>query len=189
MNTYATFPQTVELAGERVRLRPWRIDDAPALTAAAQESLASVGRWLPWCHANYGLDDAKDWIDRCQSAWHDGEFFAFPVFEACSGQLVGSAGLNQLAPAHRSANLGYWIRQTRQGQGFAAQAARLAARFGFEQLGLLRVEIIVRPDNRASCRTAEKSGALFEGVARKRIWMAGQAHDAAVYSLVAEDLH
>ena len=183
-----TFADALELADDRLRLRPWRSDDAPRLVEAAQESIASVGQWLPWCRDNYGLDDAQGWISHCQSGWHGGNLFAFPIFDAGTGILLGGIGLNQLNAEHRSANLGYWIRQTGQGHGFATDAVRLVAGFGFEQLGLIRIEIIVLPENLPSRRTAEKSGARFEGIARQRLWLGEQAHDAAVYSLIEGDL-
>jgi RimJ/RimL family protein N-acetyltransferase len=183
-----TFADTLELVDDRLRLRPWRSDDAPWLVEAVRESIASVGQWLPWCHANYGPDDARAWIADCQSGWQSGKLFAFPIFDAHSGMLLGSIGLNQLNAKHRSANLGYWIRQTCQGHGFAPAAVRLVAKFGFERLGLTRIEIIVLPENLPSRRTAEKSGASFEGMARNRLWIGEQAHQAAVYSLIQADL-
>jgi ribosomal-protein-serine acetyltransferase len=169
-------------------LRSWRTEDAPALHEAVQESLETVGRWLPWCHAGYGLGEAQDWIRHCREGWAADEHFAFGVFEKDSGALLGSVGLNQRNPVHRSAALGYWVRQSRQGHGIAQRAARLAARFGFGELGLVRIEIVVLPDNQLSRRTAQRAGARFEAIARHRIWMRDQARDAAVYALVPADL-
>jgi RimJ/RimL family protein N-acetyltransferase len=53
---------------------------------------------------------------------------------------------------------------------------------------LIRIEIVVMPDNHASPRTAEKTGARFEAIARQRLWANGQTHDAAVYGLTPADL-
>lgn len=169
-------------------LRPWRQTDGPALAEAAQASLESVGAWLPWCHANYGLADACAWIDHCSSGWTTGQHYAFGIFERATGNLLGSAGLGQFNPLHRYASLGYWIRQSAQHQGIATHAARAVARFGFQQLGLVRVEIVVLPDNQASRRTAEKAGARFEALARQRLYVGSVPRDAAVYALVPSDL-
>ena len=184
----AALPPTLELGDGRLRLRPWRDDDADSLFEAARESVTSVARWLPWCHADYQRHEAVAWIARCRDGWHAGEHVALPIFDAVGGELLGAVGLNQFNRAHRIANLGYWVRQSRHGQGIATAACRLAARFGFEQLGLARIEIVVLPDNRASRRTAKKLGAQFEAIARHRLWMDGQPHDAAVYALIPADL-
>jgi RimJ/RimL family protein N-acetyltransferase len=64
----------------------------------------------------------------------------------------------------------------------------MAARFGFQRLGLVRIEIVALPDNQASRRTAEQAGARFECIARHRLWERDRARDAAVYALVPADL-
>jgi ribosomal-protein-serine acetyltransferase len=178
----------VELVDASLQLRAWQPRDAADLFEAAHSSVASVGRWLPWCHAGYGVADANDWIDHCQRGWADNEHFAFAVFDRATGELVGSVGLNQRNRQERSANLGYWVRQSRQGQGIATCAARLVAGFGFGQLALIRIEIVARPENHPSRRTAEKVGARFEAIARHRMWADGRTHDGAVYGLIAADL-
>jgi RimJ/RimL family protein N-acetyltransferase len=67
-------------------------------------------------------------------------------------------------------------------------ATRLAARFGFEQLGLQRIEIVAAVGNVPSQRVAEKAGATREGVSRKRLLIHGESLDAVLFSLVPEDL-
>jgi RimJ/RimL family protein N-acetyltransferase len=86
------------------------------------------------------------------------------------------------------ANIGYWVRTGATKRGVAAGAVRLAAQFGFEDLGLSRIEIAAIPENIPSRRVAEKAGAKLEGIARNRIVMHGQAYPAALYSLLPEDL-
>ncbi|KRE89093.1 ribosomal-protein-serine acetyltransferase [Frateuria sp. Soil773] len=188
MDTPEPIPHALEPDGDGLLLRPWRTEDAPALLAAVQESLATVGRWLPWCHAGYDLAAAHDWVAFCRRGWTAGEHYAFAVLEQASGTLLGGAGINQRNRPHRSGNLGYWVRQSRQGEGIAARAAAQVARFGFARLDLIRIEVVVLPDNRASLRTAEKLGARFEAVARQRIWAWQRPMDAAVYGLIPSDL-
>ncbi|MEW5836812.1 MAG: GNAT family N-acetyltransferase [Pseudomonadota bacterium] len=181
-------PRNTEIVDGPLLLRPWRPDDARALEAAVVESIDSLGRWLPWCRAGYDLGAALDWVRRCEQGWADGEHFAFGIFDQASQRLLGSVGLNQRSHLHRSANLGYWVRMSCQRRGVATEAVRLAARFGFRQLALQRIEIVALPDNQASRRTAERAGARFEAIARRRIWDGEQAKDGAVYALVPEDL-
>ncbi len=188
MLTNETPDIAIELSHAQLRLRPWQDDDARLLVDAVRESVDSVGRWLPWCHAGYGRDEAAVWIAGCRAGWRAGAHFAFPAFDAASGRLLGSVGLSQLDPLHRRANLGYWVRESCQHQGIGAAAARLVARFGFEQLGLARIEIVALPDNRPSRAVAAKIGATFETIARNRLWMDDCTHDAAIYGLIARDL-
>lgn len=170
-----------------IRLRPWREEDASAMFEAVRASATGLARWLPWYTPDYALADAVDRIAVCRHDWDADEQYAFAVLDQ-DGEILGSVGLNQRNRGHRSANLGYWIRSSHQGQGIAARAARMVAQFGFEQLGLIRVEIVTEPDNIASRRTAEKAGARFETVARHRVWSRGRPVDAAVYALIPADL-
>lgn len=177
-----------ELSSPRLRLRGWQETDAPRLYDAARESVASIGPWLPWCHAGYTLTDAQAWIAHCQAAWRQGGHYTFAITDATDGSLLGGIGLNQRNLLHRSANLGYWVRQSRQQQGICVEAAKLAARFGFDTLDLVRIEIIAAVDNRPSRRVAERCGAQFEGISRQRLVHAGRVLDAAVYGWIPTDL-
>lgn len=112
-----------EIVASGLRLRPWRTHDAVALVDAVQSSIQSLGRWLPWPRADYGLAEAAAWIEQCQDGWQQDGHFAFAAFDQGTGALLGAAGLNQLNPKHRSGNLGYWVRQSRQGQGIASRTA------------------------------------------------------------------
>ena len=182
-------PEAVELTGAGLRLRPYRSTDASALLPAVRESIEPVGRWLPWCHAGYDAGDADAWIRHCAKSWRSGDEFAFAVFDAGSDDFLGGAGLNQRNRTHNFMNLGYWVRASRQKQGIASRAARLVAAFGFESLGLTRIEILAEAENRASRRVAESIGARLETIARNRLVAPGRVLDAALYSLVAPSAH
>jgi ribosomal-protein-serine acetyltransferase len=164
-------------------LRPNAAEFAPQLHAAAMESLATVGRWMPWCHPGRTEREGLEWYRICEENWRGGVEYEFSAFDP-SGEYLGAGGLNQFNRVHNFANLGYWVRQSRQGQGIAVEVARLIADFGFRTLGLARIEIVVAEENRPSRRVAEKLGATFEGIARRRILLRGASIDAAMYSLV-----
>jgi len=102
--------------------------------------------------------------------------------------FIGGSGLNQINQQYQIGNLGYWVRTSCTGQGVATRAVRLLARFGFEELGLGRIEIVAAVGNTASQRVAEKAGAHREGVLRRRLFLHDEYHDAVMYSLITEDL-
>jgi len=178
--------ESVELAGAGLRLRPYRDGDAPALLAAVRESVETVGRWMPWCNADYGERDAEDWIGICETGWRSGEHYSFAVFDGDDGAFLGGCGLNQRNRLHNFMNMGYWVRTSRQRRGVASRAATLVAAFGIERFGFARIEIVIEPDNLPSRRVAEHIGAQFEGIARNRIITRAGPTDAALYALVPE---
>ena len=166
-----------------ISIRPYMPADAPALFEAARESVADVNLWLPWCHAGYQLCDAETWIASQVEAFAARREFAF-LIEDSAGRFLGGCGLNHISELHRLANLGYWVRTSRAGQGIAAQAVRLVAEWAFANTNLERLEIVVAVGNTRSERVAVKSGAQREGLLRSRLYFHEQPHDAVMYSLV-----
>ena len=173
-------PQT---AGAFV-VRPYRTGDAAELVRAARESVATVGRWMPWCHVGYVAAEADEWIAYALRCVTERSAYELAVVDARDDRLVGGVGLNQFNPRNNYCNLGYWVRETRQRQGAATAAARALARFGFDALRLTRIEIVMQRDNVASAHVAEAIGARYEGVARNRLVVGEHPVDAKVYGLV-----
>ena len=176
-----------ELSNEFVKIRRYYSGDIPLLFEAVREASQEVSLWLDWCHPGYSIEEATSWVLNCDETWGNGTEHNFAIFDH-DANFLGGVGLNQISCIHQFANLGYWMRSSRIGNGFATAATLLAARFGFEELNLARVEIVVTVDNKASQRVAEKSGAKREGILRKRLVIHGCLHNAVMYSLVAEDL-
>jgi len=172
----------------RISIRPYRADDSGALFEAVRESVGQISPWLDWCHANYSRSDSEAWASSREAAWRSGEDYSFVIVDCATQRFLGGCGLNQINHTHGFANLGYWVRSSWTGRGVATAAARLLARFGFQQRGFKRIEIVAAVNNRASQRVAEKVGAHREGVLRCRLMIHGRLHDAVLYSLIWADL-
>ncbi len=178
----------LELSEGPILIRPFREADAGALYEAVRESIPEVSPWLPWCHQNYSIEESREFIGSRELASQGGEWYSFGVFETDTGRFLGGVGINFINRVHQMANLGYWVRTCAAGRGIATKATRLAARFGFEQLGLHRIEIVAAVANVPSQRVAEKAGARREGVLRNRLLINGESLDAVLFSLVPEDV-
>jgi RimJ/RimL family protein N-acetyltransferase len=166
------------------QLRPYATEDADELVRASRESVATVGRWMPWCHADYVAAEALEWIAHTSACLADRSAFELALVSKEDGRLIGGAGLNQFNVRNNFCNLGYWVRQSWQRRGAASASARALANFGFAHLLLSRIEIVVQDGNVASQRVAENAGARREGLARNRLFILGQPVDAVMYALV-----
>jgi RimJ/RimL family protein N-acetyltransferase len=82
----------------------------------------------------------------------------------------------------KAGKLGYAIRADRWGRGYATDAARTFADFGFRQLGLHRISAAIGPDNAASIRIAERLGMRREGRIRDHVFTNGVWRDSLLYS-------
>ena len=169
-------------------LRPPLIDDAENIYNAVQVSKPELMPWMDWCRPDFSLDVPIEWIKNQPQDWEQGINYQFLIFDNKSQQFLGGCGLNNINQYYLLANLGYWVRSDRHREGIATEATKRIALFGFQKLGLRRIEIVTREENWASRRVAEKAGAVFEGILRKRIKLGDINVYAAMYSLIIEDL-
>ncbi|NIS78922.1 MAG: GNAT family N-acetyltransferase [Anaerolineales bacterium] len=184
-----SLPRNIELKeiNGRIVLRPPVKDNASEIYDAVMVSLDELMPWMDWCTPDYSIEITLEWLDKLPSEWEKGNNYQFSIFDILSGQFLGSCGINHINQAYLLANLGYWVRSDRTGEGIATQAARLVAKFGFQALELRRIEIVTAEENWASRRVAERAGASFEGILRRRIKIGDRNIDAAMHSLIPED--
>ena len=183
-------PRNIELkhSEEQIILRPPEMKDVSAIYEAVLVSKEDLMPWMDWCRSDYSMEITLEWLRKRPSEWEDGENYQFAIFDAISNQFLGSCGINHINRYYLLANLGYWIRSDRVGEGVATKAAILVAQFGFQELGLRRIEIVTGVENKASRRVAEKTNAQFEGILRKRLKLGDRNIDAAMYSLIPDDI-
>lgn len=83
--------------------------------------------------------------------------------------------------AMRGAHIGYWIDRAYANRGYTTRAVNLITQFGFQDLGLHRIEINIRPENAPSIKVAQKAGYIFEGVRPRYLHIAGSWRDHHCY--------
>jgi RimJ/RimL family protein N-acetyltransferase len=177
-----------EWDGELVSIRPYRPADIPLLLEAVQESMKELHEWLPWCHPHYNVHDSTEFMAAQEGEWKNGDQYSFVIYARANGFFLGGVGINFINRVHNFGNLGYWVRTRATRHGIASAAVRLAAEFAFSELKLDRLEIVTGLDNTPSQRVAEKVGAVREGILRRRLRLYDQPRDAALFSLIPEDL-
>ena len=173
--------------GSSVLIRPYRPNDTPLLYDAVRESINEIAPWMSWCHQDYAIEESRSWVETRAQAWTQGIEYDFVLIDATQGTLLGGCGINGLNQAYRFANLGYWVRSSRTRRGLATAATRFVTAFGFSELTLVRIEIVVATGNTASQRVAEKVGATREGILKNRLLIRDQVHDAVMFSLIPSD--
>jgi RimJ/RimL family protein N-acetyltransferase len=164
-----------------VTLRPWREDDVPALVAALQDP--EIPRWTR-VPSPYTERDAR-WFLATHRA--DRDEMSLAIVSAANGdELLGGIGFR--LPRVRVGELGYWVAAGARGRGIATRAVNLLARWGFDELGLARVQILADPRNAASRHVAERAGFTSEGLLRSWDELKGERVDYLMFSLLPGDL-
>jgi RimJ/RimL family protein N-acetyltransferase len=167
----------VELRDGDLVLRPFTLDDVPAIARACQDP--EIQRWIPVIPRPYTEEDARTFV-LADDLGHQ-----FAITE--SATLAGSIGMrvNQFRVGH----IGYWCAPEARARGLTTRALRLVSRWGLEELGLGRVELITDPDNTASQRVAEKVGFRREGILRSHLLHPdGRRRDSVMFSLLPNEL-
>jgi [ribosomal protein S5]-alanine N-acetyltransferase len=80
--------------------------------------------------------------------------------------FYGAAGLNSLSKEHKKAENGFWLLTDYWGQGIMTESIPLICRYGFETLGLHRIEGLVESDNVNCKRAMQKVAFKHEGTMR-----------------------
>lgn len=152
-----------ELSDGLIQIHAYQPGMESAVLEAAQESLREVGLWIPTWRDGATYETAARHVAESIKAWQASSWYDFAIARAGSAVFLGRVGLDRIS-ASGTANVGYWVRTGQTGQGVATAAVRLVAQFGFEDLGLRRLELLIAIDNVASRRVAEKVGATLEAL-------------------------
>jgi RimJ/RimL family protein N-acetyltransferase len=182
-------PPEPPLADEVVALRPWRVDDAPAV-AAAIDGDREIGAWLDQVPQPYGLEDAHAYVAACRRGWAEGTAATFAVVDAVDRRLLGSLSLRLADLPAGVAEAGYWVAREARGRGVATHALRLAVRWLLGEPGIERIQLRADALNVASQRVAEKAGFTREGVLRSIHYnrRLGRRIDFVMFSLLPGEL-
>lgn len=145
-------------------LRPWLSDDIPALVEAYRDPAMRTMLLTRVADET----EAQHWLRVQQEGRKSGSRFSFAVVDRDrDDELVGHVALKYPAPGSGSAEVAYWTVASARGRGVAPRALGALTDWAFEAFageGLVRLDLLHRVENEASCRAAEKSGYGFAEV-------------------------
>ena len=161
----------------RLTLRALRAEDLDALGAILGDPIG-----MSFYPHPFGRDESLAWIERDIARYADLGFGHLAVELNATGDLIGDCGPTILdIDGVDEVELGWHIRRDLWSQGYATEAAIATRDWVFDGLGLERLISLVRPENVASCRVAEKIGMTAERTIERR----GVGH--VVYAMTALD--
>ena len=149
------------LQTERLVIRPYRDDDATAL----HEVFGSpeVMRWTP-------SPPSKDVAETAQRLARTMAFTArqppglglWALELKTPSAFLGQVGLFPVEGKGPEVEVAYELAPRVWGHGYATEAARALADYGFSELGLRRIVALILPDNARSRNVASKCGMALE---------------------------
>jgi RimJ/RimL family protein N-acetyltransferase len=142
-----------DLADGVVILTRYTDDDVRAHLAGEDEETARRFGWWPRTPTEATVQDT--FAGYAHSWEKSGPIRAFALREQATGRLLGGCEL-RIQPGG-SAHVTYWTSAQERGHGHATRSLILLLRYA-QFIGFDEVEAHIAPDNRASCRVAEKAG-------------------------------
>jgi len=130
---------------------------------------------------------AANWVARYERGWAEGSRAGFAILGG-DGAIVGFAGIFGLDDPGAEGEIGYLVAAEARGQGIAGRSVALLTRWGFDELGLERIELRIDTDNVASARVAERAGYRLDGVLRSKHFKEGLRTDLGIWSRLRSDV-
>lgn len=171
------------LTTDRLVIRGWRVEDAPA--ALEIYGHTDVARWL-----SPAMDRVTDvasmrlllqqWISEDERTAPPAGRWA--IEETAVGRVIGGVILLPLPPGHNDLEIGWQLRPDAWGHGYATEATHAVAGWAFTQ-EVDEVFAVVRPGNTRAAATARRNGMSWVGETDKYFHLTLQ-----VYRLRPADL-
>lgn len=185
------------LRSERLVLRPLRYRDKSRWDEVRAENREWLTPWeatlprIPESHEAAQLSTKRpsfySMVATLNREARAGRSYSFILWSG--NNLIGQVTLGGVIyGALRGAHIGYWIDRNYANRGLMTEAVSRVTEFAFQELGLHRIEINVRPENGASCRVAEKAGYQFEGNRASFLHIDGGWRDHRTYISVNSDI-
>jgi [ribosomal protein S5]-alanine N-acetyltransferase len=142
------------LQTQRLSLREFDPEDLEALAAILSDPVTM--RYYP---APFDRAGVAEWIQRNRTRYANDGYGLWAMTLNSTGELIGDCGLvRQTVDEVDEVEIGYHVRRDLWGQGYATEAAQACRDYGFATVGVARLISLIRPENFASRRVAEKNG-------------------------------
>ncbi|MCK9470928.1 MAG: GNAT family protein [Bacilli bacterium] len=168
----------------RLILREIELIDAYDMYEYAR--LDNVGPTAGW-QPHSSLSETKATIKLFQSKKKYGQPGVYAIILKEENKMIGTVELHTYTKDFK-AELGYTINPRYWGNGYALEASKYIIRWGFEVLGLKRIECTTFTSNQQSSRVCEKLGLTYEGRRKKGYLLYdGSLHDLECFAITDDE--
>jgi ribosomal-protein-serine acetyltransferase len=170
---------------EKIKLEPTSELQASQLFAAIDNNRAQLSEFLPWVDSIQTVDGLKEYLKNAEILCQQQKEASFAIiFENVA---VGRIGLHHLNLQNKVGAIGYWLSKEAQGKGIILKSCKALINYGFQNLGLHRIEIKAAVNNLKSQAIPEKLNFVKEGVLRQAEFVNNQFLDLFLYSMISDE--
>lgn len=178
--SYEKFPE-IEL--EQVRLRQIREDDIESLFHLFSDQEVMKYNDDPI----ETMEEAARRYNMMEPEFREKRLIRWAIARKEDDRLIGTVILSNWSKKFASADIGYDLLPAYWGQGIMTEILQKVIAFGFDQMGLNRLEASFVPENIGSKRVLEKNGFSYEGTLKEKWYMNGRYWDGVVMGLLRRD--
>ena len=169
------------LTTDRLRLRQLAHEDVNEIFLLRSDE--SVNRYLDRPKAN-SPEDAAAFIQKISNFIANGQSFYWAVEIKNQSTFIGTVTLFNFSEDNGSAEIGYELLPSYQGNGYMREALQAVIAFAFETAGFKKIEAITVAENISSCRLLEKNNFSRDEKAEQQHEADGNAGNIIIYSRV-----
>lgn len=140
-----------------------------------------LAQWLPWVEQTRSVEDTRLFLNRSKQKHANKTQFIVLMYLA--ERFIGITGFTNLDAQKQQGELGYWLVESAQHQGYMVHANHQLVEFGFKHLQLKKQIIRVATKNTASLKLAERLGFEYQGLEPLPVQINQRPHELRVYSL------
>ena len=183
-NLLHIFSRMPRLGTERLILRPMRVSDAGDMFEYAKNP--DVTRYLLWRpHPN--IEHTRSYLEYLAGRYRLGMHYEWAVILKEENRMIGTCGFCAVDCANNKGEIGYVLNPQYRGREIMPEAVHRVLRFGFDMMGLHRIEARYMMGNDASRRVMDKVGMQFEGVQREAMLVKGAYRDIGVCAILSNE--
>lgn len=178
------------LETKRLLLRPFTIEDAPAIykNYASNPQVTKYLSWEPHQSVTDSEEIIKTWVEQYQNPL----FYQWAIiYKLYSTEPIGSIGVvstNDSIGKNKNAEVGYCIGEEWWHQGITSEALQIVIDFLFDEVGLNRIEARHDSQNPYSGAVMRKCGMKYEGTKRQAVCNnQGIYVDICWYAILADE--
>ena len=170
----------------QLQLKQLEKTDAEVIFTSIDNQREYLGKWLPFVALTKKLADTQAFVDAVVKASEERFEYVFTILK--DSEFVGLIGFNGTDKNNQKTEIGYWLSEGHQKQGIMTKSVKKLCEFGFEKLGLNRIQINCAVGNYPSIRIPQTLGFTFEGIQREGERLTGNVFtDLEIYSKLKND--
>jgi RimJ/RimL family protein N-acetyltransferase len=158
-------------------------DAADVINAAIRDSFPELSQWLPWADHVPSVDETREHLTNALASLRAGEDWGLSIWDKKSEAYIGALGVHARLADPTRREIGYWIRTSAAGRGYATEAVRALSRATLEHWSLSAFEIHVHERNVPSQKVALNAGFVYAGEVAGRPEADGRPARMLVYVL------